>query len=151
MVYFQGSFIDNFGKQAKGIYPLTVVITWLTFFKEPKGLVRWYLSNLFSLAIALVESLSFKDLKPAFNLIWGPFPHSSPSPLLKRERRLETSRWFKSTKNKSTNQVSLSVLTTLIPDVAIVSRFTALKFVLFYKYNLDGLRLGQYCFVHRGD
>lgn len=74
MVYFQGSFIDNFGKQAKRIYPLTVVITWLTFFKEPKGLVRWYLSNLFSLAIALVECLSFKDLKPAFNLIWGSFP-----------------------------------------------------------------------------
>lgn len=74
MVYFQGSFIDNFGKQAKRIYPLTVVITLLTFFKEPKDLVRWYLSNLFSLAIALVECLSFKDLKPTFNLIWGPFP-----------------------------------------------------------------------------
>ena len=74
MVYFQGSFIDNFGKQAKRIYPLTVVITLLIFFKEPKDLVRWYLSNLFSLAIALVECLSFKDLKSAFNLIWGPFP-----------------------------------------------------------------------------
>lgn len=149
MVYFQGSFIDNFGKQAKRIYPLTVVITWLTFFKEPKGLVRWYLSNLFSLAIALAECLSFKDLKPAFNLIWGSFPYSSPSPFWKGERRLDTSRWFKSTKNKSTNQVSLSVLSTLIPDGCLT--FHSSTVCLFYKYNLDGLRLGQYCFVHRGD